>query len=155
VAATRARENEIDDIRGTVSVAEEQSNSLRQRLQVSGSELRRSEDALRSAQRQNRSLTQRLDAAEAQMACLQEALKALDTQKDVAQVCCASHPSHGIAGEVRLVMVPLVMFEHYLATAPETETLLSSMSCNLFLFRAGCGVVGLISLIVAIYCGCH
>jgi hypothetical protein len=89
------------------------------------------------------------------MACLQEALKALDTQKDVAQVCSASHPSPGIAREVRLVMVPLVMFEHYLATAPETETLLLSTSCILFLFRAGCGLVGLTSLIVAIYCVCH
>lgn len=87
MAVTRARESEIDEIRGAVSTSEQESNNLRQRLQVSGNELRCSEDALRSAQRQNRSLKQRLDAAVDQLTGLQEALTALDTQKDDAQVC--------------------------------------------------------------------
>lgn len=82
----RARESELDDVRALCTASEARVHNLQQRLQLSGGELRRAEEAARGAQRQARSLKQRLDESEAAAAGLRDALASLDSAKDDAQV---------------------------------------------------------------------
>ena len=84
----RARESELDDVRAAYAASEERANNLLQRLQLSGTELARAEEALRSSQRQARTLKQQLADSGGQIDNLKHAFAALDSHKDTVQVWC-------------------------------------------------------------------
>jgi chromosome segregation ATPase len=93
VATLRAREAEVDEIRGSYTAAEARGDNLRQRLKVSGVELAKAEEALKVSQRKCRSMAQRLDESGAQCQALQAALQSSESQKGNVQVCSQSGPS--------------------------------------------------------------
>jgi chromosome segregation ATPase len=85
-AVIRARESELDDVRACYTTSEDRANNLVQRLKLSGTELRKTEEALRSSQRQARCFKQQLEDSSAQVASLKSALSALDSKQDDVQV---------------------------------------------------------------------
>lgn len=92
VAALRARECELDTVRSTYTATEARADNLGERLKVSGTELRKAEEALRAQQRLGRSLKQRLDDSEAQCDAQRVALKSMEEHKGEVQVrdCCCT-----------------------------------------------------------------
>ena len=89
-AAIRARESELDDVRAAYAASEERAANLLQRLQLSGTELARSEEALRNSQRGARSMKQQLAESSDRVESLKRAFAELDSHKDSVQVCSAA-----------------------------------------------------------------
>jgi chromosome segregation ATPase len=86
VAAARAREAELSEVRAAYAASEERANEVAQRLKVSASELRKSEAAARGAQREARAARQQAAHAESEAAALRAAAQAMDSKRGSAQV---------------------------------------------------------------------
>lgn len=99
VAALRARESELDDVRASYTAAEVRADNLCQRLKMSGVELSKAEEALKLSQRQARSLGNRLHESESQCQALQASLQSLESKKGDAQVPFIAALSHSTRPE--------------------------------------------------------
>lgn len=102
VAALRARESELDSVRAAYTAAEARTDNLGERLKVSGTELRKAEEALRVQQRLGRSLKQRLDDSEAHCDAQRAALQSHQEHKGEVQVRCLNFRSRGPSCQVGL-----------------------------------------------------